>query len=50
MNRLETIADRQRKTRVRDVVFAAFVVLAVAIGVASVSTGGTTAPIAQVDR
>jgi hypothetical protein len=25
-------------------------VLAVAIGVASVSTGGTTAPIAQVDR
>jgi hypothetical protein len=42
MNRLETIADRQRKNRVRDIVFAAFVVLAAAIGVASVSTATTT--------
>ncbi|MEO8703727.1 MAG: hypothetical protein ABI867_26995 [Kofleriaceae bacterium] len=50
MTRLETIAARQRQTRIRDLVFAAFVALAVAIGVASVSTGGTTTPIAQTDR
>lgn len=39
--RLETIADRQRKSIVRDALFAAFVVLAAAIGVATVTGGGS---------
>jgi hypothetical protein len=50
MTRLQTIELRQRRTRKRDFLFAAFVALAVAIGVASVATGGTSAPIAHVDR
>ena len=32
-NRLDTIANRQRKLLLRDVLFAAFVVMAAAIGV-----------------
>jgi hypothetical protein len=47
MNRLETIADRQRKTLVRDVLFAAFVVLAGAVGIASVSGAASAAQVAQ---
>jgi hypothetical protein len=38
MNRLATIATRQRQSRVRDVVFAALVVLAGAVSITSVST------------
>jgi hypothetical protein len=36
MNRLDTIADRQRKSKMRDLMFAAFIVMAAAIGVTSV--------------
>jgi hypothetical protein len=36
--RLETIAIRQKKSFVRDVVFAAFIALAAVVSVASVST------------
>ena len=36
MNRLDTIANRQRKSLVRDALFAAFIVMAAAIGVTSV--------------
>jgi hypothetical protein len=38
MNRLDTIVIRQRKTLVRDVLFAAFVGLAAVIGATTVST------------
>jgi len=37
-NRLDTIANRQRKSLLRDVLFAAFVVMAAAIGVTSVGS------------
>ena len=42
-NRLDTIATRQRGTRTRDIVFAAFVVLA---AVVSATTIGTAASVA----
>lgn len=38
MNRLDTIVLRQRKSRLRDLAFAAFVVLAGACSIATVST------------
>jgi hypothetical protein len=38
MNRLDTIANRQRKTLLRDALFAAFVVMAAAIGASSVGS------------
>jgi hypothetical protein len=38
MNRLATIADRQSKSRIRDVVFALMVVFAGAVSLAGVST------------
>lgn len=50
MTRLETIANRQRKTRVRDALFAAFIGLAAVIGATSVSTachGADTANVAH---
>ncbi|HEY3801464.1 MAG TPA: hypothetical protein VGL61_02620 [Kofleriaceae bacterium] len=37
-NRLDNIATRQRKTRVRDLVFAACVALATVVSITSVST------------
>ena len=37
MTRLDNIATRQRKSRVRDLVFAALVVLAGAVSISSVS-------------
>jgi hypothetical protein len=37
MNRLETIADRQRRSRVRDLAFAALVVFAGAISLMGVT-------------
>jgi hypothetical protein len=43
MNRLETIVARQRKSRVRDLAFAAFVVLAGACSIATVKTAAHTA-------
>jgi hypothetical protein len=50
-NRLATIAHRQRSTRVRDAMFAAFVALGLAIGVSSVATAAhAAAPIASVQR
>jgi hypothetical protein len=42
-NRLQTIATRQRSTRLRDMVFAAFVALAATIAVTSVSTAAHAA-------
>ena len=38
MSRLETIVDRQRKSRVRDLMFACFVALAAVIGATTVGT------------
>ena len=38
MTRLETIADRQRRSRIRDLAFAALVVLAGAVSLTCVST------------
>jgi len=49
-NRLVTIANRQRKLIVRDLFFAAFVVMAAAIGVTSVGSaiaGATTHQVAD---
>lgn len=43
MNRLETIVARQRKSRVRDLAFAAFVVLAGACSIATVKTAAYAA-------
>jgi hypothetical protein len=49
-NRLVTIANRQRRLIVRDLFFAAFVVIAAAIGVTSVGSaiaGATTDQVAN---
>lgn len=46
--RLETIATRQRSTRVRDAIFAAFVALAAVIAVTAVSTAADAATPARV--
>ena len=43
MNRLETIVVRQRKSRLRDLAFAAFVVLAGACSIATVRTAADNA-------
>lgn len=43
MNRLDTIATRQRKSFVRDVVFAALVALAAMVSVSSVGTAAHAA-------
>jgi hypothetical protein len=42
-NRLATIVIRQRKSRIRDLAFATFVVLAGACSIATVSTAARTA-------
>jgi len=42
-NRLETIATRQRRSRVRDLVFAALVVIAGGVALSSVSTAADAA-------
>ena len=50
MTRLETIATRQRKSRVRDAIFAAFVGLAAVLGATSVTTacsGANSSHVAQ---
>jgi len=38
MNRLDTIASRQRKSRVRDALFAALVAVAAAVSISSMHT------------
>ena len=43
MNRLDTIVLRQRKSRVRDLAFAAFVVFVGACSIANVKTAAHTA-------
>jgi hypothetical protein len=43
MTRLENIADRQSKTRIRDAFFAACVALAAAISITTVSTASHAA-------
>jgi hypothetical protein len=43
MNRLETIVTAQKKTRVRDVIFACFVALAAIVTVTTVNAATTTA-------
>jgi hypothetical protein len=48
MTRLETIADRQRKSRVRDLAFAAMVVLAGVVALGSVGQAVHSATIAHV--
>lgn len=50
MTRLETIATRQRKSIVRDVVFAALVVIAGAVSVSSVSVAAHAAHVAVARR
>jgi hypothetical protein len=47
MNRLETIAAAQKKTRVRDAIFACFVALATVIAVTSVTQAANAAHVAQ---
>jgi hypothetical protein len=49
MNRLDTIATRQKKSFVRDVVFAAFVALAAVVSVTGVGTAvaASSAHVAQ---
>jgi hypothetical protein len=50
-NRLATIANRQKSTRVRDAIFAACVALAAFVAVTSVSTAAhAAAPTAQIQR
>jgi hypothetical protein len=47
-NRLETIANRHRRSRTRDIVFAAFVALAAVISATTVTTAAHEAtPIAS---
>jgi hypothetical protein len=50
MTRLETIATAQKKTRIRDAIFACFVALAAVIAVTSVSTAANGASTQIVQR
>ena len=46
-NRLDTIANRQRRTRARDIVFAAFVALAAIVSATTIGTAAkASAPVA----
>jgi len=47
MNRLDNIATRQRKSRVRDVMFALLVVVAGAVSLSSVSTAAHAAQVVR---
>lgn len=42
-NRLDTIATRQRSTRIRDLMFAAFVALAAIVSATTISTAANVA-------
>jgi hypothetical protein len=49
MNRLDTIATRQRRSRTRDLVFVAFVALAAIVSATTVGTAArASAPIASI--
>ena len=50
MNRLETIANRQRKSRVRDLAFAALVVFAGAMSLIGVEQAVRAASISHVSQ
>ena len=50
MNRLEMISTAQKKTRVRDAIFACFVALAAVIAVTSVTTAADAASTHIVQR
>lgn len=43
MNHLDNIANRQRTSRVRDVIFAGFVALGAVVSVATISTAASVA-------
>lgn len=43
MNRLDNIATRQRNTRIRDAIFAAFLALGTIVSFSTVSTGAQAA-------
>ena len=43
MNRLDTIASRQRKSRARDLLFAAFVAIATLVSLSSVAVAADAA-------
>ncbi len=45
--RLQTIATAQKKTRIRDAIFACFVALAAAVAITSVTTAAEAANISQ---
>jgi hypothetical protein len=50
-NRLATIANRQRRSRTRDLVFAAFVALAAIVSATSIGTAASaSAPLASYSR
>jgi len=46
-NRLDTIATRQRKSRARDVLFAAFVALATVVSLSTVAVAADAAHVAR---
>ncbi|MEO8700784.1 MAG: hypothetical protein ABI867_12110 [Kofleriaceae bacterium] len=48
MTRLDTIASAQKKTRIRDAIFACFVALATVVAVTSVSTAASAANVSHV--
>ncbi len=52
MNRLDTIATRQRRSRLRDAIFAGCVALAAVVSITSVSTAchAATAPVHVAQR
>jgi hypothetical protein len=52
MNRLATIATRQRKTRLRDALFAGLLAIAAVVSITSVSTAchAATAPVHVAQR
>ena len=45
MNRLDTIASRQRKSRARDLLFAAFVAIATLVSLSSVAVAADAAQV-----
>jgi cell division septal protein FtsQ len=47
MNRLQTITQNNKRNRVRDVVFACFIMLAAVLAVSTVTNAGSSTPITQ---
>jgi hypothetical protein len=50
MSRLDTIATRQRSSRVRDLMFACFVALAAVVSISSINTAADAASTQVVSR